>query len=311
MKDTNSSENIRRYLDQKMDPTKANEPLDQDMLLESLWDLSGKAVHAPKFDRSNAWRAFRKTNGIPSERPWIKFVFVGMAAVALLLLGVYLWHIRSGNEAHPAIPGLEVAQLHHEVDLPDGSSIRTTDKAALIADPSFDNRHRVVRLSGNAYCDIRSDKENPFTIQTPNGDIQVLGTAFYVVQDNESVTVAVTEGTVTLSHNEKKALLTTITAGQQATLSGKTGILSVIKDEQEKQLFMDNAPLDELVKQFNQLVGQERAITYDNELGACLITSRWDPSDPASIGEELGLLFGADWALKGTSIHIRSLNCGE
>ena len=84
------------------------------------------------------------------------------------------------------------------VNLPDGSSIILNTNTKV--DIEFTKSNRIVRLeSGEAYFEIAKDVERPFSVQTKQGIVTAVGTAFSVRVLDTKIDVLVTEGRVKLS----------------------------------------------------------------------------------------------------------------
>lgn len=97
------------------------------------------------------------------------------AAVALLLIctGI-VWQLFSGPYIIEAPYGEIIT-----VTLPDESTVELNSGAKLTFDRSFGNETRRVILEGEGYFDIRNNNQ-PFTVETHNALINVLGTRFNV-----------------------------------------------------------------------------------------------------------------------------------
>ncbi|MGE0409047.1 MAG: FecR domain-containing protein [Amphiplicatus sp.] len=83
------------------------------------------------------------------------------------------------------------------IDLPDGSVVElNTDSRIEFA---FASNERQARLSrGEAYFDVAPDETRPFTVQTANGSITAIGTAFAIRVRDDEVGVLVAKGRVAL-----------------------------------------------------------------------------------------------------------------
>ncbi len=72
------------------------------------------------------------------------------------------------------------ARLDYQVQLTDGSTVWLNSRSRLRF--RFDNgsQREVFLEAGEAYFKVKGDAKNPFTVHTPQGDVQVLGTEFNV-----------------------------------------------------------------------------------------------------------------------------------
>ncbi|MCC7463560.1 MAG: FecR domain-containing protein [Gammaproteobacteria bacterium] len=138
------------------------------------------------------------------------------ALVAVLL---FAW---SQSQRDARVPGEWLTRTGEQLDitLADGSRVWLGARSTLLV--RFDSRIRTVQLrSGEAYFSVRKDRR-PFRVQSPAGTITAVGTAFDVRTVADRVTVAVTEGVVSVSppigvHDASPAAVR-VASGQQVTL---------------------------------------------------------------------------------------------
>ena len=86
------------------------------------------------------------------------------------------------------------------VDLPDGSRVYLNEGAELSYSKAFKNQ-RAVELTGEAFFEVMSDPQNPFTVHSGEILVSVLGTSFNVkeVEHTSNVEVYVLTGKVRVS----------------------------------------------------------------------------------------------------------------
>lgn len=145
-------------------------------------------------DPIKAWDRFKRDmdNGAPavSKPPRIlrllPFALVGKAAaaVAVLIMAFFvIQNFQSGNQ--DGLAGLEKIKPHREsvmggLELPDGSVVWVNSKTTFKYPKSFDGPERRVILEGEAHFQVKKDASKPFIVETPGGEVRVLGTAFNV-----------------------------------------------------------------------------------------------------------------------------------
>lgn len=120
----------------------------------------------------------------------------GLAASLLAVAGVLTF---------PALVGAGFAGAYdtavgeqETASLPDGSQIILNTDSAMEVDFSRGARH--IRLTrGEAYFDVASDPDRPFSVETEQGVVTAVGTAFSVRVREANIDVLVTEGRVALS----------------------------------------------------------------------------------------------------------------
>ncbi len=190
---------------------------------------------------------------------------------------------------------IEVATLDQteEVLLPDGTKVLLNANSTLQYKRSFKTRN--VDLSGEAFFDVASIPDRPFTIYTGNVQTKVVGTAFTVraYPQEEDIEVTVEEGIVEVAPVEatdepattpvQNRLKKRLVPGQSAVYNKKEKVLietndlvDVATDWKNRSLGFDDEPLPDAVRRMERYYG----IKFD-----------YDPSQyqdcPATMGLEI------------------------
>jgi len=89
--------------------------------------------------------------------------------------------------------------------LPDSSKVWLTSKSSIKYRGDFLS-DRTVTLDGEAYFDVRSDKEHPFTVEADNLIIKALGTRFNVASyyDEKNMEIVLEDGELLINDRELK-----------------------------------------------------------------------------------------------------------
>lgn len=115
----------------------------------------------------------------------------------------------------------------YQLTLPDGSQVWLNAASTIKYPSKFTGDARIVEISGEAYFDIRNDKQHPFKVRSKGQEIQVLGTAFNVAAypgEAETKTTLV-EGKVRLT-SASRSENTTPSSNESVILSaGEQGSL--------------------------------------------------------------------------------------
>ncbi|MBC9929095.1 FecR family protein [Chitinophaga qingshengii] len=102
---------------------------------------------------------------------------------------------------------------HYSIKLSDGTVVSLNSVSSLRFPVPFTAGSREVYLTGEAYFAVAHDATRPFLVHTPQGTVQVLGTAFNVnTYDSTVVKVSLVEGAVKMEQVALKP-------GQQAVAS--------------------------------------------------------------------------------------------
>ena len=128
-------------------------------------------------------------------------VLAGLAALLCLVVGTaFVYQLTDdasgrGQSIHQTAIGEQ-----RTIDLPDGSTINLNTNSRLAV--AYTNAARDIRLlSGEAYFDVKPDKNWPFSVWAGNGTVTAIGTAFSVRMRNDGVHVTVMKGRVALIPN--------------------------------------------------------------------------------------------------------------
>lgn len=167
-----------------------------------------------EIDVDKAWNRLRSRlneNGLlaVNEKPHVKLtrtLFMRIAAVVIILLGIgsALLYFGSGNLfTGKTVVSTTENQKNLQVTLPDGSNICLNRDTRLSYHKNFGKKEREVYLEGEAFFDIVPDPSMPFIVDAGKARVEVLGTSFNVITNNENldVEVFVTSGKVKLSDN--------------------------------------------------------------------------------------------------------------
>lgn len=120
------------------------------------------------------------------------------AAVLLLIVGVlYMTKTVEPDKYNTAVGEQRLLVLA------DGSTAMLNTDTSLITQYDEQTR-RIVLQKGEAYFDVKTDKDRPFEVHAAGGIVRAVGTAFNVAIQKEGVSVTVIEGTVVIETDSKK-----------------------------------------------------------------------------------------------------------
>jgi len=220
---------------------------DSEAMLKTILD-------APKSTSSNTEKIKPKSNA--RKLGWIKY---GIAACFLFV--AVLWFFPQSNIVEYAIsPDKQLNEI-----LPDGSSFNLAGGSKLSFDRSNWTKERKINLKGQSHFDVI--KGVPFIVETPNGEVQVLGTEFTVISDNNNLEVLCYEGKVRVSSESSNNYKETLTKGESMFLndSGKSKTWS--SDLTKLRKVTVKEAVDELAKTYNVEIRLNKI--DDSELVTC------------------------------------------
>jgi transmembrane sensor len=180
-------------------------------------------------------------------------------AAGLLLLAGAGWTLQDSLFAMPQVRHVTAVGEHIPVALSDGSQVRLNTDTVIEVDPASNPRH-VRLLHGQAWFEVHADRQHPFIVETPAGNIRVTGTRFDVRIIGDSSMVSLEEGRVELlpRHESPNDPALTLTPGQQARLSPHA-VTEVRRFDSPTvtawlrgQLVFYDAPLAEVIDEMNR-----------------------------------------------------------
>jgi len=145
------------------------------------------------------WEVFEKQ--LPEKRePQKKTLNWGysIAASFMVLVGISSFILSQKKYTSP--------NSFNQVELSDGSIVQLAPGATLKHQRSFNLLNRKLSMTGEAYFEVK--KGSPFIIDTPNGTVEVIGTAFKIIDSGDFYKVICTDGKVKVTHREKTYFLT-------------------------------------------------------------------------------------------------------
>ncbi len=134
------------------------------------------------------------------------------AAIFLLpflsVLSVYYLMQKDNSPSVPTVFSVQRGEKAEAV-LPDGSKVWINSGSTLKYDGRFNRNERLVFLEGEAYFEVKSDVNRPFTVKTQSMDIQALGTAFNVCsyESDRQASAVLIEGKVKVIASGQEKIL--------------------------------------------------------------------------------------------------------
>jgi len=94
-----------------------------------------------------------------------------------------------------------------KVILEDGTKVWLNSISQLSYPEKFESGKRIVSLDGEAYFEVKKDKNRPFIIQCRGAEIEVLGTSFNVSTYGDSFSTSLLEGSVKITKDNESNIL--------------------------------------------------------------------------------------------------------
>lgn len=225
---------------------------------------------------SMAWQPEAKTIRF---QPW---AFISRVAAVLLVLAGIVYVVKVSHKNNSALVTFTTQQQKQAFYLPDSSRIVLNKYSSLTYDPDFNEKGRVVNLTGEAFFEVRKAAGKTFTIYSGNTQTQVLGTSF-TVRTHEGITeVQVVTGKVAFSTKDTpESSRVLLTPGLKAVETGNGQISqSEITDEnflawKDNNLTFNNTSMKEVVATLRHYFGVPIEVT-DPRLLECRFTGTYE-----------------------------------
>lgn len=218
---------------------------------------------------------------------------VAAAATAACALGLG-WYGRAWLSDHQYSTG--VGELR-TVELVDTSVVTLNTNSDIVVDFGIGGRDVKLR-HGEAVFKVARDPTRPFRVHTRVGVVQAVGTQFNVYDRAEGIDVAVLEGRVRLiprtADASGAAIPQELTAGQEARIGLDGAIQRTQRAEvarviawSKRRLKFDNAPLEEIAREFNRYHENVRLRLEGISPGSITYTGIFDADDPGALARFL------------------------
>lgn len=246
------------------------------------------------------------------ENPFAGFIMtnkivLSIAASVILFLSIGLVFLLQKDSQ---MMKLQTAYNQSEIVLSDGSIVYLNGHSELEYPSKFESKNRIVKLKGEAFFKVQSDKYQPFIIEAENARIQVIGTAFNVktFSDTKNVEVLVSEGKVRMQNSQNPKQQIDLIKGDFAELANnnlKTKKISDINylSWQTKILSFNNTPLQEVISVLNRTYAV-KIVLESEEIGKFALTSTYNQMKVNALLDAICLTFNLNQKEENDSIII-------
>ncbi|QHT71354.1 DUF4974 domain-containing protein [Rhodocytophaga rosea] len=249
-------------------------------------------------DTEKAWTKFQTKTGLSAEveskmapegkiiqfRPWPMLMRV--AAVLVVIIGlVYLANRTNlGKSGGEEMLSFSAASEKQQIYLPDSSLVVLNKNSHLSYAADFNEKERVVYLSGEAFFDVRKKNGKTFTIFSGNTRTQVLGTSFTVrsYEKEGRTEVQVLTGKVAFSTKEApQQSQVLLTPGFKAEMKRDEQIVKTQIDDlnflawKDNKLTFNNTKMDKVIRTLEKYFGVPIEVS-DERMLECRFTGTFE-----------------------------------
>jgi transmembrane sensor len=240
---------------------------------------------------SGANTAKEETAGSSSRQPEAKIIrfqpwaFISKVAAVLLVLAGIIYVVKYTRHTSTAPVTFATKQQKQTFYLPDSSLVVLNKNSSLSYSPGFNEKNRVVNLTGEAFFEVKKAAGQTFTVYSGNTQTQVLGTSFTVTAHKDKTEVQVVSGKVAFSARENpEATRVLLTPGLKAVADSSGQISKApITDEnflawKNNKLVFNNTSMQEVIATLRQYFDVRIEVT-DGRLLECRFTGTYDNPD--------------------------------
>jgi len=281
---------------------------------QKIW-LHATKYQVPTVDIHHAWAVIdertKDTEHIDiRKRTRIKWYYAA-ATISLILLSTFWFTFNNTTNIYWEA-GKELANRR----LPDGTQVWLSSGSVLEYPQSFKSNRREVILKGKAFFDVVENPNKPFLVTGLNTQIEVLGTEFMAIaqEDREEVFLAsgkvayskisVPSQTVILEPNEI-AIFDPVTDKIGKELPKNKNLLAW----KTRQLTFEDTPLTEVFSLIEEVYNVE-IVNDDNKFESCQLTATFSQEPIDDIWELLETIFQLEIEVQGdNTIAIEGEPC--
>jgi ferric-dicitrate binding protein FerR (iron transport regulator) len=300
------------------------------LLMNKLWNTESRHIHNGnkkqsqlRYDRLRA-----SITGVRTENKWLAYkIAASFLLLISALLTAYTQWDKMVNYIDPVtyITQKASAGQRMEIQLPDGTVVWLNASSAITYPEEFREDTRTLKLTGEAFFEVKKDALKPFIVRTENLFTKVLGTSFnikaYAGQNKLEVTVAtgkVAVGEMADSTDTGKELAS-LTPHQRFTYFFKS--TEFVKEDSvqidaskawvDGKLVFNTATLEEVVQALQRWYDVRITIMAEEKI-TCTFTANFKDRTPLTdVLEALSLTHKMKYSLEGKSVTIRALESCE
>ena len=232
-----------------------------------------------------------------------------IAAILILVLGAVWGFVNMDNFNRGA--NIALVEYHgntnSNVEYKDGSHIALDGNSYL---QELD--YRKFKLDGRAYFAVAKESQKAFTIETPHGEVIVLGTEFNVMSSSLITKVFVKHGQVKVRHEGKDYILNPDDYIELQKGSASMSNRPLVQPDiwKNKELRFENKSfryvMETLSVYFNMELDWAEGLKVDD---SCRINTVFKNQDFKSTIKELQILTQFQYEIKANKIIVRSYKC--
>lgn len=235
--------------------------------LQFYWNNKLEDSKQVEFDTEKALKSIQNKLNTKKQFKLRKLLRYAAAVVLLIASSISLSIILSPNFNKVLIENQMLSEK--SVELPDGTKILLAQGSTLSYSKNFNEKERLIELSGEAFFDVFKDETKPFIITTKQTKTKVLGTSFRISEENSYTNITVHSGIVEFMENLNSNNKVELTKGDFARFFEKNKVLLSKNNQSGKEEFRvkhleyKNAKLESICKDFKELFNTDIKLGND------------------------------------------------
>jgi ferric-dicitrate binding protein FerR (iron transport regulator) len=236
--------------------------------MKSTLATSHRLAQVSPIDEKEAWVRFKSKRGPVVNQPvellpaqvYSKWISIAAAVLVVIGAGITAYLYSDKNDASPGWVTLQADDQVRIDTLPDGSVVHINKRSSLVYPADF-KTGRLIKLTGEAFFDVKHNDAIPFTVQAGDVQIQDIGTTFNIKNKAHHVEIIVGSGIVKVSRNKEAVQLH---AQQMVSIKAGDKGLKVEKNSDElynyymsNSFAANNTPLWRLIDVLNEAYGAD------------------------------------------------------
>ncbi|WP_339865879.1 FecR domain-containing protein [uncultured Algoriphagus sp.] len=255
---------------------------------------------------------------LPATSPKQGFASWKIAASIVILIGVGLFALKILPAETPEIQETTFLTFENskgmfkKVKLPDGSLVSLFHNTTIQVAENF-SENRLIKLSGEAFFEVKRDTLHPFRVESANLTTEVLGTSFLIknLADQQEV-VAVKSGLVKVFDQVDSIFM--LTPNLRLDYSKSGGAVSNIPENDplfawtKDVLVFENTPMEEMIRTLEDWYGVK--ISADlKQTNTCEISGTYEKQSLENLLELIQYSIPITYQIKEKNVILTFKNC--
>lgn len=265
-------------------------------MMEDIWNFSSEFSY-PETKVDASWsRLESKIKGeMPKKTKVFTLSFYKWAAAAMITLaigtGIYFYQASSQEEFYSA--SFQTENSRQTYSLPDGTTITLDLNTELKVNKISEDTRDLSLLKGKIYLDVTHNQQ-AFVLHTPQGDIHVKGTKFYVDANKDQYSVYLEQGKIVWENGKSEF---TLEPNQRLVIENNEPHVQALSDTRSSAwitgvLSFEKTLLSEVIEAMEEHYSVH--FEYDESLNAEPVTVTFNQLSPYQAATILSKVLGAE-----------------